>query len=220
MKTVENREKIIPRRILFVDFNGVISYNPFWLSLRKPQHPLHTFSEPIEQTLFGEKRIEGLINEWMLGKHKSESVHQILAERLGVSFDELFAAFCEDCKTIDISEPILEKVRALRKDWYCILKTDNMDSFHRFTLPSNPQLSATFDEIHNSYLLRQLKKTNNGETFVSDATRLGVSLTNCVLIDDSASTCRMFEDLGGRVFQPRNEAEAISALEELRTNYC
>lgn len=220
MRIVENQEQIIPRRILFVDFNGVISYNPFWLSLKNSQHPLHSFSQPIEKLLFGENKIEGLVSEWMVGKHRSETIHQILAERLDAPFGELFAVFCEDCKVIDISEPILEKVRALRKNWYCILKTDNMDSFHRFTLPANPQLSESFDEIHNSYLLRQLKKTNNGETFVSDATRLGVSLTNCVLIDDSASTCRMFEGLGGRAFQSQNEAEAISALEELRTNYC
>lgn len=214
------RKRVTAKQILFVDFNGVISYNPFWLSLKDPRHPLHPFFLPIEQLFFGENKIEGFVNEWMIGKYTSEKVHQLLAERLDAPFGELFAVFCEDCKVIDISEPILEKVRALRKNWYFFLKTDNMDCFHRFTLPANPQLSESFDEIHNSYLLRQLKKTNNGETFVSDATRLGVSLTNCVLIDDSASTCRMFEGLGGRAFQSRNEAEAISALEELRTNYC
>lgn len=216
MKT-ENKEIKSPQRILFVDFNGVISYDTFWVSLLKPEHPLHSYYEPIENLLFrGENKIEGLIDDWMLGRYTSEQVHQIIADRLGAPYQDLLEVFCEDCARLDISTPILQAVRALRKDWYCILRTDNMDTFHRFTLPANPHLAEAFDDVHCSYLLHQLKKTDGGKYFITTVTGLGIGIGNCVLIDDSNSNCRLFEGLGGKTYRTQNEAEVIAVLEALK----
>jgi len=212
------REKIIERKVLFVDFNGVISYDTFWASIQKTDHPLHSFYEPIEELLFvGENRIKGLVDEWMLGEFTSEKVHQIIVDNLGAPYQELFDIFVEDCKRLDISRPILQSIQALRKDWYCVLRTDNMDTFHRFTLPANPYLAEAFDEVHSSYLLRQLKKSDGGAYYTETVKNLNSEINNCVLIDDSLSNCRLFEKLGGRAYCPRGETEVISALENLRT---
>ena len=205
------------QKILFVDFNGVISYEPFWKSMCAEDHPLHRFYEPIEGLLFrGENKIEGLVDDWMLGKYTSEQVHQLLSERTGAPYQPIFELFCEDCGRLDISKQILQGIQALRKNWHCILRTDNMDTFDRFTLPANPYLAEAFDEVHCSYSLRQLKKTDGGKYFVTTATRLGIGMGSCALIDDSGSNCRLFESLGGRAYRTQNEAEVIQVLKRLR----
>jgi len=213
---LERKENRNIQKALFVDFNGVISYAPFWASMRNPSHPLHPYYDPIEQLLFrGQKKLEGLVDDWMLGKYTSEQVHHLLAYKLGAPYERLFDVFCEDCKQLDISRPILDKIQALKRDWFCILRTDNMDTFHRFTLPANPLLVEAFDEIDCSYLLRQLKKTDGGRYFVTAAANLGVGISSCVLIDDSSSNCSLFESLGGRAYRTQNEREVIGVLEEL-----
>lgn len=211
------KNQISQKKVLFVDFNGVISYGPFWASLINSEHPLHRFYELIEDLLFrSENKIEGLIDEWMLGKYTSEQVHQIIADRIGVSYHSLFEVFCEDCRRLDISKLILQEIQTLRKDWYCILRTDNMDSFYRFTLPANPHLAEAFDEIHCSYSLHQLKKTDGGKCFLTTTTNLGLRMDNAVLIDDSNNNCNLFEVLGGKAYRTQNEAEVIEILEKLK----
>jgi len=213
----ETKERIKTQKALFVDFNGVISYDPFWASMRNLDHPLHSFYEPIELLLFrGENKIVGFIDDWMLGKYTSEQVHQLIANRIGAPYQDLFEVFCQDCQRLDISLPILQGIQSLRKDWHCILRTDNMDTFDRFTLPANPHLAEAFDEIHNSYSLRQLKKTDRGKYFITTVSDLGMGIGNCVLIDDSSSTCRLFESLGGKVFCTQTEKEVVTVLESLK----
>ncbi len=212
----ESKKRVRLKRVLFVDFNGVISYYPFWFSLQNPNHPLHQYFEPIEQLFFiGENKIVGFINEWMLGKYTSEDVHKVINDRIGAPYNELLAVFCEDAKKLDISEQILAAVQQLKKDWYCILSTDNMDSFDRYTLPANPQLSETFNVIHNSYPRGSLKKTNNGVYFVDTVKGLGINFGQCVLIDDSNSTCEMFQGFGGVAYCTKNEEEVLSVLKKL-----
>ena len=213
----ERKEKIKQQKILFVDFNGVISYDPFWKSMTDTKHPLHVYYKQIEELLFkGENKIEGLIEEWMLGDYTSEDIHHIIADKLDAPYQQIFDVFCEDCKHLDISKQILQRIQALRKDYYCILRTDNMDTFHRFTLPANNYLTEAFDEIHSSYLLRQLKKTDGGKYFVTTVADLGVTFGNCSFIDDSKSNIALFESLGGKGYCTQNEAEVIVVLDKLK----
>ena len=202
-----------------MDFFGVISYDLFWASLQNSEHPLHPFFDPIEDLLFrGATKAEGLVDEWMSGKYTSEHILQIIAERTGAPYQAILDVFCEDCQRLDISRPILQGVQALRENWYCILRTDNMDSFDRFTLPANPHLAEAFDEVHNSHTLRQLKEADGGKYFVTTASGLGVGMGHCVLIDDSASTCKLFERLGGKAYRTQTEAEVIAVLAMLRSS--
>ena len=73
-----------------------------------------------------------------------------------------------------------------------------MNSSVRFTLPNNPILNASFDEIENSYNLGIFKTTNNGQYFLDEANSLNIQIEDCVVIDDSVKVCRVFENLGGK----------------------
>jgi FMN phosphatase YigB (HAD superfamily) len=208
------RIKKLHRKILFVDFNGVISYDNFWKELEDKTHPLNSYHHLIENFLFKEK--PEIIKDWMLGKYTSEEVHEILNIAVGVPYLDLFEIFERGCRNIDVSTSVLEKIQELRKNYYCILATGNMDSFDRFTLPSNLILKESFDEIDNSYNLGIFKTTNNGQYFLDKARILSVEISNCVLVDDSARVCEVFENLGGRALRSYGVEQVVENLERLK----
>lgn len=152
----------------------------------------------------------------MLGKYSSKQIHSILEVKTGAPADQLFKIFERGCRNIDISQEVLAKVKELQKNYYCILSTGNMDCFDRFTLPSNPILAQTFEEIENSYNLGIFKTTNNGEYFSSKAKKLNVSMQNCVVIDDSHKVCATFENLGGKSLCTYGIKPAVEALSLLQ----
>jgi hypothetical protein len=152
----------------------------------------------------------------MLGQYTSEQVHHIIADNTGAPYQDLWEVFCDDCKRLDISKPILQGIQELRKAWHCILCTDNMDSFDRFTLPANPHLTEAFDEVHCSYSRQQLKKSDAGQYFLTTTINLGLQMDSSVLIDDSNANCTLFEDIGGLAFHTQEEQEVIAVLEKLQ----
>ena len=115
--------------LLFVDFNGVISYDPFWKSLLDKNHILNRDLQRIEDFVFKENF--DLILDWMVGKYNSEDIHKIISKELDIDYTLLFDNFVSDCKKIDISEKILNKLKSIKSNYVLILATGNMDSFDR-----------------------------------------------------------------------------------------
>ncbi|MFH0906893.1 MAG: hypothetical protein V1829_01410 [bacterium] len=198
------------KKVFFIDFDGVLSYVPFWHSLKDPNHELHNYLSSIENFLFKEN--SNLVNEWMTGKHSSEDIHRIISKNLNISYSSLFEAFEKDCKDMKVSKKVLNKLSNLKKDYYLILSTGNMDSFDRFTLPSEKYLFKVFDQIHNSFNLGMLKTSNNGEYFKNVVRDKKVSFSNCYLIDDSQKACNLFEILGGKAYCAKKEDEVLNFL--------
>jgi 2-hydroxy-3-keto-5-methylthiopentenyl-1-phosphate phosphatase len=200
-------------KILFLDFNGVLSYDHFWHTLTDPNHKLHEYHAKIHDYLFEENR--DMLRQWMLGKYTTEDIHHTLHEKTGVPYQELLDIFEQECRNIDISKPILDLIKSLKSQYYCILATGNMDCFDRFTLPSNPILEQTFDEINNSYNLGIFKSTDGGRYFKEKTETLGGDIKSSVVIDDSDGVCEAFTKLGGRAFCVTGESEVIKVLQSL-----
>ena len=200
------------KNIVFIDFNGVISYDKFWKSLEDEKHELHRFKEGIETFLFKDNK--PILLDWMIGKHTSEDVHKMISDKLKMPYDAFFEVFQEDCANIDISERILNEVDKLRRYYKVVLATDNMDSFDRFSLPKNPLMTENFDEIDNSYNTKMFKTSNNGKYFLQKISSAGAVISNCILIDDSENNCDMFRSLGGMAFNVKGgEDEVVKACE-------
>lgn len=119
---------------------------------------------------------------------------------MDVNYEALYSQFVIDCQKLDISEEILFLLANKKREFTRVLRTDNMDSFTRFTLPANPQCLSAFDRIDNSYELGELKLDRGGEYFLETANEYGVDISNCILIDDSRKNCDVFESLGGKTF--------------------
>lgn len=142
--------------ILFIDFDGTLCYDKFWRGLPPALY------QKVQIHLFESKK--ELVREWMLGKHTSEEVNQLLAEELGVDYDALWSVFVNDCNSMTVDPDILNKIQELRERYYAVLITDNMDSFVRFTVPTLG-LARYFDAIVNSYETKAFKNDNNGQSF-------------------------------------------------------
>ncbi|KKS43549.1 hypothetical protein A3H03_03190 [Candidatus Kuenenbacteria bacterium RIFCSPLOWO2_12_FULL_42_13] len=205
---------IYQKPILFIDFNGVISYDDFWLSIRDKKHELNKYHAEIEQFLFEDNR--DIVQEWMVGKYTSEDIHKIIEDNVGVDSKKLFDVFVNDCTNLDISNNILEQVVKLKPKYHIILVTDNMDSLDRFTFPRHlSKLNRIFDRIDNSYNLKNLKRHNNGSYFIERLKERNSPIKQSILIDDSNTNCEVFKGLGGISYRTTTEQKVMDALRKI-----
>lgn len=175
--------------ILFCDYDGVLCHDRYWQSLPREQF------DTVQRMLF--KDDTSIVRDWMRGKYSSEDVNAIVAERLGIPYQELWNVFVEDCKKMHVSKRTLETLNSLRSRYTVILITGNMDSFSRFTLPEL-KLDQYFDHISNSFEEKLNKTDNDGELFLRFADRYGADIRDCVMMDDSQNVYDIFEKIGGK----------------------
>lgn len=199
--------------ILFVDFNGVISYQNFWNSIYSEDHKLFNLRNDINTFVFVENK--NFVKDWMVGLHTAEEAHDLIKEKFDIDKDYLFEIFKKDAETIDVSEKILLKLQDLKSKYKVVMITDNMDTFTRFTLPNNPEISRTFDGIFVSFHTGKLKKTDEGKVFKNIVNLFDSKLEESILVDDSKSNCELFESIGGKSICITGENEVIEKLNSL-----
>lgn len=192
--------------ILFIDFDGTLCHDRFWRSLPKDDY------SKVQELLFGTEK--SVVEKWMIGDTSSEDVNKLVAEHLGKSFEDIWKSFVFDCQTMHVDRKVLETIAKLREKYTTILLTMNMDCFSRFTVPCL-RLEDYFDEISNSYYTKKIKTDREGEIYRDLATKHGVSLKDCVTIDDSTSACSIFEKQGGKSHLVTYEANISAHLSEL-----
>ena len=197
----------LTKPILFCDFNGVISYNYFWHELSDSNHKLHQYYSQVRDLYTPQMAID-----WMKGNYTTEQINLRISEQLSISYQDLLDSFIEGCRNIDISKPILGTINRLKAQYTCVLITDNMDSFDRFTLPSNPILQETFDYISNSYNAKLLKIDDNGQILVDICSRFNSDIKQSILIDDSPKNCNLFNNLGGNSVCVSGETKVVDSL--------
>lgn len=196
-----------PKPVLFIDFDGTLCHDRYWKSLEGEM-----FST-VQETLFGKDN--ALVVEWMLGKKTAEEVNVILAQKLNVSFSDLWKLFVHDCETMKVSTGTLNVINSLRANYTVILITTNMDSFTRFTVPAL-DLANYFDEIINSADKSLLKSDAGGHIFLNAIEKHGKDITQSILIDDSQKTQDVFTSLGGKVLPITKDYSVNYYLELLR----
>ncbi len=194
----------MPNSIIFWDFNGIISYNNYWNQIENSNHHLYKYHQSIQELYTKE-----LCENWMRGNSNAEKINEYIAQSVGVSYQELFGIFVGDCCNLDISLAILELAQKLQKDFICVLITDNMDNFDRFTIPNNPILKNSFDYISNSFNSKLLKTDKNGKIFLDICEQYNCNVKDCVLIDNSNKNCILFENLGGKSICTTGESQVI-----------
>ena len=193
--------------ILFVDFDGTLCHDRFWRGLPTEQY------EKVQELLFAEDR--SYLQEWMKGKRTAEEVNQLLADQLGIPFEEIWSVFVKDVETMTVSQEVLEKIGSLRDRYTAILITVNMDSFSRFTVPAL-KLNQYFDDISNSYYEGKFKSDNEGEVFKDYLQKYNAPVEESILIDDSSAACATFTALGGKILQATIEEDITFHLNGLK----
>jgi hypothetical protein len=197
-------------RVIFSDWHGVLSRDPFWVSIRdSAAHPLHTQLEA----------------EWMKGLLSSS---QVIAE-MGIHLDKRFRddflarRLDLDCARMRVNVDLLEVLRVMRAEAMVVIATDNMDCFarafeqarRRRRRPASDRetladWAVICDDIICSSDVAALKADDPRLFFGAWLDRHGMRFADAVLIDDRADNCTAFTECGGTAIQWKMGTSHIS----------
>lgn len=144
------------KSIVFVDWDGTLSWSRYWESLLKTND---TLAKVVSDFFAFEKDMEA---RWMRGGLKSEDINKLISQRSGLSEDFLWRTFIFDCQKMKVDPEVISLIKKLKEKYIVILVTGNMDCFSRFTVPALG-LDKVFDKIINSSDVGYLKTEYDGK---------------------------------------------------------
>ena len=209
------RQLSLWRRVVFVDWHGVLSRDPFWISIRESAtHPLRAQLEDNLAEVFS--REKNTVDEWMKGLLSSDQVIAAMEIRLDRRFREDFLSrrLDIDCARMRTNVELFEVLRKLRSRALIVLATDNMDCFarafdHARQRARRPTLESETladwaiicDDIICSSEIGALKSEDPVGFFGPWLSEHGLWFTDALLIDDRADNCAAFAGQGGATVQ-------------------
>lgn len=213
-------------RVIFSDWHGVLSRDPFWVSIRgSVAHPLHDQLEAGMAAVFDPAR--NTAGEWMKGLLSSDQVISEMGIRLPGRFRDDFLArrLDLDCARMRVNVAAFEVLRAIRIDAMVVVATDNMDCFARAFSRARSRghrrvreretladWAVICDDIICSSQAGTLKSENPPAFFGPWLAAHGVRFTEAVLIDDRADNCAAFTGQGGAAIQWKMGTSDVSDL--------
>ncbi|MDG4790173.1 hypothetical protein O7626_30350 [Micromonospora sp. WMMD1102] len=219
-------------RVIFVDWHGVLSRDPFWMSIRdSAAHPLRAQLEANLANVFS--REGGTANEWMKGLLSSEQIIEAMDIRLDRRFrdDFLSRRLYVDCARMRVNVELFDVLRTMKAMALVVIATDNMDCFvdtfdkarNRRTRPPSPQSETlaewafTCDDIICSSNVAALKSEDPVGFFGPWLAQTGLNFADAILVDDRADNCAAFRERGGATLQWKMGAQPVSeAADRLR----
>lgn len=218
------RQVPLSRRVIFSDWHGVLSRDPFWTSIRNSAtHPLHAQLEAGMAGVFDPAR--NIANEWMKGLLSSDQVIADMCIQLHGRFRDDFLArrLDLDCARMTVNAELFEVLRFIRAEAMVVIATDNMDCFarafeharrRRRHLKRERETLADWavicDDIICSSQAGALKSEDPRTFFGPWLAAHGVDFTDAVLIDDRADNCAAFTGQGGMAVQWKMGTNDIS----------
>lgn len=202
------------QKAIFVDWNGVLSHDPFWISiLRSTVHPLHSELSTAVQWLF--KQNNDVVNSWMRGQVSAKEVIKLL----GITLDRRYAGdflqrrLLQDCQEMKVCKGLVTLLRKAADHAFIVIATDNMDCFYAQVayLRSKSKRSHSdeasgftlkdaiwhFDDILCSSAIGVLKR-EEPEAFFEPWLRVhSLGFADALLLDDVEANCCAFRRAGG-----------------------
>lgn len=213
------------RRVVFVDWHGVLSRDPFWTSiLQSERHVLrerlqaklnHVFAQPVS-------------HQWMKGYVTSEQIIHDMALELpqGYREDFLRRRLDEDCRQMKVNVPLFELLGRVRDAALVVIATDNMDcfkeAFEHVRQARRPPTGAAERLVHWArhcdYVIcssdeRALKAEDPVGFFGPFLGALGLTFEDAALIDDRLDNCEAFADHGGTPLRYAMKTDDVDPVE-------
>jgi hypothetical protein len=217
------RQVPLAGRVIFSDWHGVLSRDPFWVSIRgSATHPLHAQLEAGMAGVFASS--QDTANDWMKGLLSSDQVITDMGIQLDRRFRDDFLArrLDIDCAMMAVNAELFEVLRAIRAEAIVVVATDNMDCFARAfeRARSRPRRRARpwetladwaviCDDIICSSQAGTLKSEDPQTFFGPWLAAHGLGFADAVLIDDRADNCQAFTSRGGAAIQWKMGTHAI-----------
>jgi hypothetical protein len=212
-------------RVIFTDWHGVLSRDPFWASIRgTATHPLHAQLEAGMAGVFASER--GLVNEWMTGLLSSDQIIAGMGIRLDRRFRDDFLArrLDLDCARMRVNAELFEVLCVSRAKAMVVIATDNMDCFTRAFHHARGRRRRTHpwetladwavicDDIICSSDVAALKADDPQAFFGPWLGRHDLRFPDAVLIDDRADNCAAFSACGGTAICWKMGVDDISEI--------
>lgn len=215
------------RRVIFVDWHGVLSRDPFWVSILGGDHPLKTRLETKLTRVFS--RGAPTAHEWMKGQLSSAEIISSMGIELGRRYREdfLHRRLDVDCRRMRVNVELFEMLRIFRTRALIVIATDNMDCFARAfdyarnrarrsseTAQTLADWAIYCDDIVCSSEVGRLKSEDPEGFFGPWLSTHGLSFANALLIDDRADNCEVFTQRGGYAVQWKMGINSITEVGE------
>ncbi len=221
------RQVPLSGRVVFVDWHGVLSRDPFWMTIRESAtHPLRDQLEANLADVFS--RETNIANEWMKGLLSSAQVIAAMDIRLDRRFKEDFLArrLYVDCAQMKVNTELFRVLWTMKALALVVVATDNMDCFadtfgrirSRSRRPPAPEAvtlanwAVVCDDIICSSDVAALKSEDPTSFFGPWLSRYDLSFADALLIDDRADNCAAFRQHGGATLQWKMGSNDISEV--------
>lgn len=190
------REPQLALQVVFVDWHGVLSSDPFWWSiLSDGRHWLHRQLRRDVDTLF-ELRTE-MVMAWMRGDATAADViatfTSINDRRCADAF--LIRRLYRDCTRMRTQAPVVDMLRSLPELTLKVIATDNMDCFTE-AARAIPTLPDVYGMLSSSDV-GTLKAEDPERFFGAMLADHGLEPRHALLLDDSPVNCAAFAAWGG-----------------------
>jgi hypothetical protein len=211
-------------RVIFCDWHGVLSRDPFWVSIcGRAAHPLHARLEAGLAGVFAGD--QGIANQWMKGLLSCDQVIAEMEIQLDQRFGDDFLArrLDLDCARMHVNAELFEVLRVMRAEASVVIATDNMDCFarafdqgrrrrHRLARKrvNMADWAAICDDIICSSQVAALKAEDPHAFFGPWLATHAMGFADAVLIDDRADNCTAFTGCGGSAIQWKMGTDDIS----------
>jgi FMN phosphatase YigB (HAD superfamily) len=187
------------RRVVFVDWHGVLSNRTFWDSIdRSPHHPFQGVVSEVRKRIF--EGDASTLESWMRGQMstseiiRSFPVRRVQDRRFGPRFLE--RRLLDECVHMPLNTPLVHVLHDLATSWQIVIATDNMDFFQEAAW-SRRDIRSFANAIISSATVGVLKAESPEHFFGPWLTQCGIDVRDTVLIDDSPANCAAFERFGG-----------------------
>ncbi len=204
-------------KVIFFDWNKTLSNSLFWEQLGDSRHERHGWSNNISTYLFNENR--HFISDWMRGKMDDMEIVNRISLRFDYPSETLLEDLAESCRNMKfVSNDVIVLVKKLRKKGIrCVIATDNMDTFRKYTVPAL-ELERHFDDILVSVDRGSLKfdtKEAQIPFFDGYLRENGLSYDDVVLMDDCVDGSGVYNKLKFDIIQVFNPDDFMGKLRQL-----
>jgi hypothetical protein len=195
-------------RVVFVDWHGVLSLDPFWSSvLGGRDGRLRRALERRLDEVFGSE----LADTWMRGQTTVDRIVAPISEALGAArrADFLQRRLFEDCQSMQVDGQLVACLHALVRQALLVVATDNAAPFEsafrraqrRRRFQDQPstlrQLAPLFDDIVCSSATGVFKAEDPEAFFGPWLALNNLGFDDALLVDDRPDNCNAFERCGG-----------------------
>ena len=204
-------------KTIFFDWNKTLSNSLFWEQLNHPEHERYGWYKNIVQFLFKENK--HLISEWMKGLIDSEGITKKISLHYHYPADTMLEDLAESCRNMKlVSDEVLPLIQKLRKSGTkCVIATDNMDTFMRYTVPAL-KLRGYFDDIIVSFDKGLFKFDVQDDVipfFDGHLMEKSLRYEDVMLIDDCIDTSGTYEKRGFDILQVFSPNDFVGKLKQL-----